>query len=112
MAVSGESASHEDEQSMNKRLLVVEDDESLRLTLVDNLQLESYQVFSASTLAEARSTLCQQRDADQNIELIVLDVMLPDGSGYDLCTEIKPEYPDLMILMLCMPDSVQAPMTI
>jgi len=85
---------------MNKRLLVVEDDESLRLTLIDNLQLEDYEVFGASTLAEARRALTQQRDADESIELIILDVMLPDGSGYDLCSDIKPDFPELMILML------------
>ena len=85
---------------MNKNLLVVEDDESLRLTLVDNLQLEGYSVVSASTLDQARLTLSQQQTADQGIDLVVLDVMLPDGSGYDLCKEIRPEHPGLMVLML------------
>lgn len=100
MVVFGKLVSQGDKKSMNKRLLVVEDDESLRLTLVDNLQLENYEVYSASSLSEARSILLQQRKFKQDIELMVLDLMLPDGSGYDLCAEVKPNYPELMILML------------
>ena len=41
-----------------------------------------------------------RQTADQGIDLVVLDVMLPDGSGYDLCKEIRPEHPGLMVLML------------
>jgi len=85
---------------MKNRLLVIEDDESLRLTLIDNLELEGYDVFSASTISEARSILSRQHDADLNIDLIVLDVMLPDGSGYDFSKEIRPNNPNMMILML------------
>jgi two-component system phosphate regulon response regulator PhoB len=85
---------------MNNRLLVVEDDESLRLTLVDNLELEGYEVFWASTIAEAKSVISQQSLASQEIELIVLDLMLPDGSGYDLCEEIRLTNQRMMILML------------
>jgi len=85
---------------MKNRLLVIEDDESLRLTLIDNLELEGYDVLSASTLSDARSILSQQNDADQNIDLIVLDVMLPDGSGYDFSKEIRPTNQHVMILML------------
>ncbi|MBL4673333.1 MAG: response regulator, partial [Arenicella sp.] len=74
---------------MNNRLLVVEDDESLRLTLVDNLELEGYDVLSACTVAEAKLVISQQILAAQELDLIVLDLMLPDGSGYDLCEEIR-----------------------
>ena len=85
---------------MNKRLLVVEDDESLRLTLVDNLELEGYDVFSASTLAQAKSVFDQQASNGNDIDLIVLDLMLPDGSGYDLCEDIRLKNQNVMILML------------
>ena len=85
---------------MNKRLLVVEDDESLRLTLVDNLELEGYDVFSASTIAQAKSVFDQQASNGNDIDLIVLDLMLPDGSGYDLCEDIRLKNQNVMILML------------
>ena len=85
---------------MANRLLVVEDDESLRLTLIDNLELEGYQVFSANTIADAKRIVAQQAKLNLDIELMVLDVMLPDGSGYDLAQEIRPSNPSMMILML------------
>ncbi len=79
---------------MNK-ILVVEDDENLRLTLVDNLEMENYEVSSSSSIDDAR----QQLNTD-HFDLIILVIMLPDGSGYDLCQQIKPQYPDTMVLML------------
>jgi len=85
---------------MKNRLLVVEDDESLRLTLIDNLELEGYEVVAASTIAEAQLLISQQSNAELNIDLVVLDVMLPDGSGYDLCEKVRTNDQDVMVLML------------
>ena len=76
-------------------ILVVEDDENLRLALVDNLQLESYQVFAVDTMAAADGILTQE-----TIELVILDIMLPDGSGYDFCQVLKEKHPTAMVLML------------
>ncbi len=53
-----------------------------------------HNVLSASTLAEARKVLC-----DSNIDLVVLDIMLPDGNGLDLCREIKASS-DISVLFL------------
>lgn len=83
---------------MKHRLLVVEDDESLRLTLIDNLELEGYDVLSTSTITEAQQLLFEQENA--NIDLIILDLMLPDGSGYDLCEQIRSQGQSTMVLML------------
>jgi len=80
---------------MVNKILVVEDDQNLRLTLVDNLELEGYQVFSASTLSVAYQVL--QRE---EVDLIVLDIMLPDGSGYHFSKELRFENSNVMILML------------
>ena len=85
---------------MKKRLLVVEDDESLRLTLIDNLEIDGYDVLSASTIAEAKIKIEQQSNTEQDIDLIVLDLMLPDGSGYLLCEDIRKKDHNVMILML------------
>jgi len=84
---------------MDSHILVVEDDDSLRLTLIDNLELEGYKVFGASTISEAKACLEQHR-ASQGFDLIILDLMLPDGSGYDLCKEIRFNDQNVMILML------------
>jgi DNA-binding response OmpR family regulator len=77
------------------RVLVVEDDPNLRLTLVDNLEEEGYAVQAASTLAEARA---QWKATD--FDVVVLDIMLPDGDGYTLCREMRQAGTASRVLML------------
>jgi DNA-binding response OmpR family regulator len=77
------------------RVLVVEDDPNLRLTLVDNLEEEGYAVQAASTLAEART----QWKATP-FDVVVLDIMLPDGDGYSLCREMRQAGTSSRVLML------------
>ncbi|GAA6138067.1 response regulator transcription factor [Arenicella sp. 4NH20-0111] len=85
---------------IKSRLLVVEDDESLRLTLIDNLEMEGFEVFGASTVAEATGIISTQSNANEIIDLMILDIMLPDGSGYALCESIRLNDQHMMILML------------
>jgi DNA-binding response OmpR family regulator len=77
------------------RVLVVEDDPNLRLTLVDNLEEEGYAVTAASTLAEARAQL-----KGPGFDVVVLDLMLPDGDGYSLCRELRQAGASSRVLML------------
>jgi DNA-binding response OmpR family regulator len=65
-------------------LLLVEDEAHLREGLALNFGAEGYRVATARTLAEARALL----DADR-FNLIVLDLMLPDGNGLELCAELR-----------------------
>lgn len=65
---------------MTHSLLIVEDDKNLRETLADNLELEGFKVFTAGTLEAGKRAL-----ESTSIDLIVLDVMLPDGEGFSLC---------------------------
>jgi DNA-binding response OmpR family regulator len=76
-------------------IVVVEDEETLRLALVDNLQEEGYQVRSAASLAEARAEI--QGDP---CDLLILDIMLPDGDGYSFCRELRDQGFAAMVLML------------
>lgn len=69
---------------MSARILVVEDEESLRIGLADVLSDEGYEVSVADSGRAARAHL-QGADPD----LVVLDVMLPDVDGYVLCQEIR-----------------------
>ena len=62
------------------RLLVVEDDHLLNNTLCYNLSASGYNVDAAMTKAAAIS-FCKK----QQYDLVVLDVNLPDGNGFDLC---------------------------
>lgn len=65
-------------------LLIVEDDPGIGRGLSIHLQAEGYQVYWAKNLAEARILLPTNR-----IELILLDLGLPDGSGLDYLQEIR-----------------------
>lgn len=77
------------------RVLVVEDDPNLRLTLVDNLEEEGYAVQAASSLAEARTHWKATA-----FDVVVLDIMLPDGDGYSLCREMRQAGTSSRVLML------------
>ena len=63
------------------RVLVVDDDEETRRLLVRNLQLASHGVKAVESCAPARDALAHDR-----FDVVVLDVMLPDGSGIELCS--------------------------
>lgn len=69
---------------MKRTLLLVEDDVSLGTSLQERLEQEGFAVAWAKTLAEARSCLAASRP-----DLVILDVGLPDGSGFDLAREIQ-----------------------
>ncbi len=81
-----------------KRILVVEDDDSIRLGLEDTLRAKGYEVVAASG-AQAGLDAAQMRHPD----LIILDVMLPDGNGFDMCRQLKQSKTaaaDIPIIML------------
>ena len=67
-----------------KRLLLVEDDESLGATLQERLQKEGYAVDWATSLREART-----KSAGDPYSLIILDVGLPDGTGTEFAKELR-----------------------
>lgn len=71
--------------SESRRLLVVEDEEHLAAGLKLNLELEGYEVSIATTAREAGEALLNPRAFDA----IVLDVMLPDVNGFDLCEKLR-----------------------
>ena len=70
------------------KILLVEDDDSIRLGLRYYLEQESYQVFESSTVLEASKAV----ENDAEIDLILLDLNLPDGNGFDLFRTIKEKH--------------------
>jgi DNA-binding response OmpR family regulator len=76
-------------------ILLVEDDESLRLALADNLEAEGHAVEVAADGAAARALFGAKR-----FDLLVLDVMLPDTDGYTLAREVRAARSPARILML------------
>ena len=80
---------------MSIRVLIAEDDASLRLGLIDLLEGEGYQVSSA---ADGRAAL--DRFRQESPDLVLLDVMMPELSGYDVCREIRKSDSRTSIIML------------
>ncbi len=80
---------------MKEKILVVEDEAAILTGLLDLLQGEGFQVFSARDGQEA---LC--RYEQQKPDLILLDIMVPGKSGYEVCREIRKKDSLVPILML------------
>src|SRR3974390_3645473 len=69
---------------MNKNILIVEEEEALRMTLGDRLQSQGYMVDFASDGAEGTEKATQLP-----FDLIILDIILPQKSGLEVCTDIR-----------------------
>src|ERR687892_127274 len=69
---------------MRRRILLIEDEESISEPLERALGREGFDVAVAATAAEGR-----ERFRDQDPDLVLLDVMLPDGDGRDVLREIR-----------------------
>jgi two-component system alkaline phosphatase synthesis response regulator PhoP len=80
---------------MPRRILLVEDDAGLALTVSDRLRSENYQVEIAHD-GEAGLTCA----SSQSFDLILLDWMLPRRSGIDVCRDLRQKRIDTPILML------------
>lgn len=80
---------------MNSRILIVEDEEIIRLGLKDNFELENYEVETAEDGEDAL------RKADEfKPDLVILDLMLPKKSGFEVCRVIRKKHPNAFIIML------------
>lgn len=82
---------------MLNNILVIEDEPNLRKNLEYNLTREGFKVSEASSISQAESALTRNSYA-----LILLDIMLPDGSGLDLCKKLKsiPKFELIPIIIL------------
>jgi CheY-like chemotaxis protein/class 3 adenylate cyclase/anti-sigma regulatory factor (Ser/Thr protein kinase) len=82
----------------NARILIVDDEPVIRQVLENQLQLENHEVIQATGGAEALKII----EEDQLPDLIILDIMMPGMSGYEVCRKIREKYGPaiLPILML------------
>lgn len=83
-----------------RTILLVEDDESLRLGLSDLLVFHGFAIDAVGGLEPAR-TLLKTRVYD----LVILDLMLPDGEGFNLGAELRAQDPDCILLFLTARDA-------
>lgn len=77
-----------------KTILLVEDDKALAMGTVFVLEAEGYTVRHAANIRSANELL------DDKVDLMLLDVMLPDGSGYDFCREVRGKGVQIPIIFL------------
>ncbi|WDF45892.1 sigma-54 dependent transcriptional regulator [Chryseobacterium sp. KACC 21268] len=91
---------------MNK-ILIIDDEEKIRTLLSRIISLEGFEVFQASDLKNGKKRL-----EISDIDVVICDVKLPDGSGVDFSKFIKEKYPSLEVVLLTafgnIPDGVQA----
>ena len=81
-----------------KKILLVEDNETIVMGLKYSLEQENFQVISALNVEKAKEILNQE-----TIDLILLDVTLPDGNGFELCKYIKQKL-DVPVIFLTAQD--------
>lgn len=81
-----------------KRILLVEDNETIIMGLKYSLEQENFQIISSRTKKEAEDIIVKE-----NIDLVLLDVTLPDGNGFDICKIIK-EKLDIPVIFLTAQD--------
>jgi DNA-binding response OmpR family regulator len=77
------------------RVLVIEDEPAILRGLADNLRFESYEVLTAGDGESGYELLCTAKP-----DLVILDLMLPKMSGYDVCRKARAQGMSMPILML------------
>lgn len=88
------------------KILVVEDEDSLRETIIRSLEKERYTVESAATFHEAAMKL-----NDYDYDCVVLDIMLPGGSGLTLLEELKKRRKRDSVIIISAKDSIEDKVT-
>ncbi len=76
-------------------ILVAEDDDNIRTGLVDTLESEGYTATPATDGNQA-----MQLFESEEFDLVLLDIMMPEKSGYDVCREIRSQNEDIPVIML------------
>ncbi|MEK7323238.1 MAG: response regulator transcription factor [Pseudomonadota bacterium] len=80
---------------MSATILVIEDDPAMSAGLKDNLEIEGYRVLTAGTARQGREAVLTGKP-----DLILMDLMLPDGDGVSLCRSLRAQGMRQPIIML------------
>ena len=81
--------------SAELKLLIVDDDPTIRSTLAEIVSAWGYRTFAAASLAEALAIVDRERP-----DAVLLDVKLPDGSGISILDELKRRLPEVVIIVI------------
>ncbi len=77
------------------KILIVEDEPDMRLGLKDNLEFDGYEVDSAENGKEGYAKI-----TSNNYDLVLLDVMMPEMSGFEVCKQIRKEGIKVPVILL------------
>ncbi len=83
----------------NIKILIIEDNKSLNRGISFKLKKEGYEVRSAENISDARKIF-----EEEELQLIISDVDLPDGCGFEFCEEVRKKS-DVLIMFLTASDS-------
>jgi two-component system OmpR family response regulator len=87
-------------EPVSARILVADDDEDIRNLIIEQLRRERYELRAAGDVAGVREAL-----AAAPVDLIVLDLNLPDGDGLNLCRDLRAKGHEGAIIMVTARDS-------
>lgn len=88
----------------NPRILIVDDESSLRTSLFRILDRKGFQVLTANKIQEAKLLI----QADKPLDLAIVDLNLPDGDGIEFMSELKTAYPHCEVLILTGHGSIES----
>jgi len=86
--------------SARQSVLVVDDDECLRYLLASTLELESFDVQIAGGGKDAIETVRKKQEKNENFDIILLDIMMPDVDGWEVLKYVKSNAPSTKVIML------------
>ncbi|HEX2939795.1 MAG TPA: response regulator, partial [Rhodopila sp.] len=89
--------------SAERPVLIVDDDDALRETLVDQLAVDGE--FTATEAASIQAAEAALSSKDARFDAVILDVGLPDGDGRDLCARLRKQGHRMPIIILTGLDS-------
>lgn len=86
---------------MSDKILLIDDDADILKVLKANLEFHGFFVYTAESWKVGHDVL-----VESNPDLLLLDVMLPDGDGFDICRAIRKERSSLPIIMVTAKDNI------
>ncbi|BCB95914.1 DNA-binding response regulator [Dissulfurispira thermophila] len=88
-------------ENKNHTILIIDDDTDILKVLKANLEFHKYNVVTAESWTEGQKAISEKKP-----NLLILDLMLPDGDGVEICRTLRKQYPTLPIIMLTARDKI------
>ena len=95
-----ERAESEEDLMSKQRVLVVDDEESLRFLLASELQAESFEVQTAGDREEAIEVIRKKIEKAEKFDVVLLDIRMPKVDGWEVLKFIKVNVPETRVIML------------